>query len=375
MRIGFDARFYGPQVKGLGIYTQYLLKALSELNEDFEMTVFLTKNGYEDFFLDDKRFIPVELDINWYGFREQIIMPGILNNHQIDFMHFPHFNVPYLYRKPYIVTIHDLILLDYHSRRASKLSYLSYYAKYLAFRLNLRHTVNQARAILTVSEYAKSRITHYFPGIQDKITVTHIAPVSLSTPDQTYNSKDFGLNQPYILYVGNAYPHKNLEFLIQSFHSYSLAYPHAPLDLVLVGKMDYFYWRLKEYVSEFTWNQAHRVHFFGYATKYQLAALYRGAKAYVFPSLEEGFGIPPLEAMRYNIPVLSGNKASMPEILGEAASYFDPHDTNVFIKLLYAIIHDMSHREALIQKGQKQILRYSWQACAQKTFNIYKKSI
>lgn len=380
MHIGIDARFYGPQVKGLGRYTEKLLEGLSLLEHDFHFTVFLNKEGREEFSLKDDRFTAVEVDIPWYGLAEQKEFPKILQQHNLDLMHFPHFNVPYLYRKPFVATIHDLILLDHPSRRASTLSWPKYQLKYLAYRLNLHHLLKKAEGILTVSEYVKHRIAKKFPFAKDKITVTYLAgnKPELSAGEEVSrvakeSAQSYGINKPYLLYVGNAYPHKNLEFLVEAFHQYWQQ--DKSLQLVLVGKRDYFYNRLEECITSFDWgmNPQEAVRIFGYATEQQLVNLYQRAQAYVFPSLEEGFGLPPLEAMQHGLPVLSSNRSCLPEILGDAALYFNPQSTQSLLEQLNTVLKNEAERNSLIQKGFAQTAKYDWQRTASQTLAFYQR--
>ncbi|MBI4121884.1 MAG: glycosyltransferase family 4 protein [Parcubacteria group bacterium] len=369
--IAFDARFYGTQVKGLGRYTQELLRHLSKLEHDLQFKIFLNKQGREEWDITDRRFTPVLADVPWYGLAEQRQMPKLIAAANADFAHIPHFNAPWTSATPTILTIHDTILFDHPSRRASTLSWPLYQAKYVAFKQLFRHVIHHSQAVLTVSNYAAGRISHYVPQAKDKIFVTPIAPSSALANIKAGPAEDLGLHIPYILYVGNAYPHKNLEFLIRAFHK--LWQTHRDLSLVLVGKLDPFYWRLKDYAQQFDWQGQTPVHFFGYATEPQLATLYANAALYVFPSLDEGFGIPPLEAMAMNTPVLSSSAASMPEVLGQAAQYFDPHSEIEFLQKTQALLADQTKREALITASKEQVSRYSWQTCAAQTLAVYQR--
>lgn len=368
----FDARFYGTQVKGLGRYTQELLRHLAALEHDIQFRIFLNAQGREEFDIEDKRFTPVTLDVPWYGLAEQYELPRAIKAQGADLAHFPHFNAPYVCKTPYVLTIHDTILFDHPSWRASTLSWPLYQVKYWAFKHHFRQVVRHAETVLTVSHYSRSRIAHYVPGVDKDIVVTPIAPSSELSNPSARPSDDLGLHKPYLLYVGNAYPHKNLEFLLRAFHRLWLVSPE--LSLIFVGKLDYFYEQLKRSAARLDWKgKACPVRFFGYATEGQLAALYTNASLYVFPSLDEGFGIPPLEAMQLGIPVLSSDAASMPEVLGAAATYFDARSEADFVEKASELIGNPAKREAFIKKGKAQASRYSWSDCAQKTLAVYER--
>jgi glycosyltransferase involved in cell wall biosynthesis len=173
------------------------------------------------------------------------------------------------------------------------------------------------------------------------------------------------IKQPYLLYVGNAYPHKNLEGLIKAYAEIEKEIKN--LSLVLVGKEDYFYNRLKQLAKNFSSN----IIFPGFVPDSELAALYQNATAYVFASFYEGFGLPPLEAMAHGLPVVSSSKTCLPEVLGDAALYFNPDDKEDMKNKIKQIIQDEKLRENLRSRGYLQAKKYSWQECAEKTLGVY----
>jgi len=177
--------------------------------------------------------------------------------------------------------------------------------------------------------------------------------------------------KPYTLYVGNAYPHKNLDALVAGFAAYRQN-GFADRTLVLVGASDYFYERLKRETE--LRKLAEHVIFFGQASDAELTALYLGAESYVFPSLCEGFGLPPLEAMANGLPVASSNASCLPEILGDAARYFNPTDSASMVKALKDLATDAALRATLKAKGHTQAGKYDWRACAEKTLIAYNKA-
>jgi glycosyltransferase involved in cell wall biosynthesis len=377
MRIGIDARFYGSVGKGLGRYTQKLIENLEKISADNsgvltvnKYYIFLRKENWEEYQPKNKNFFKVRADIPWYGIREQIFLPRILRKFNLDLVHFPHFNVPLFYREKFIVTIHDLILFHYPTRRASALSPFFYFFKKMAHRLVIRNAIKKSEKIIAVSAHTKDDIMKRFGTPVDKIVVTHegIDPIQKAPtePGEKILSK-YGIIKPFLLYVGNVYPHKNLERLILVFREIVKKHPH--LYLVLVGKEDYFYKRLKRFVSEYF---AKNVIFADFVPDEHLGIVYREALLYVFPSLYEGFGLPPLEAMAKNIPVACSNASCLPEILGESAIYFDPRGMSEMAETIEKAIVDADLRKLLITKGREQIKKYSWEKMARVTLEIYK---
>jgi len=373
MRIGIDARFYGSLGKGLGRYTQKLIKYLEKIDGENQYFIFVRKENWEEYQPKRNNFTKVMANIPWYSLREQVFFPKILKKHRLDLVHFPHFNVPYFYGGRFVVTIHDLILFRFPTKRATTLSPLFYFFKRLGYRFVINRAVKRAEAIIAVSEYTKRDILDNFKIDPQKIFVTYeAADINNHLPDMTHDEilKKYAIIKPYILYVGNAYPHKNLERLVMAFQE--TAKKHPGLYLVMVGKSDYFYKRLDKFVRD---NNISNIIFAGEIDDKHLNAVYRESKLYVFPSLYEGFGLPPLEAMCMNIPVVSSNSSCLPEILEDAAYYFDPRGISGIGDSIDRVITDIRLRQKLIENGKKQVRKYSWIDLAQKTLSIYQEKI
>jgi len=372
MKIGIDARFFGSIGKGLGRYTQKLIENLERIDRDNQYYIFLRKENWHEYRPRSANFIKVMADIPWYGFREQLQFPKLLKKFELDLVHFPHFNVPYFFRGKFVVTIHDLILFHYPTKRASSLSPFFYFFKKIAHRLVIRNAIVKSEIIIAVSRYTKTDICKYFDIPAEKIVVTYEAIDRTRKTTTESNGKiieKYGIIKPYLLYVGNAYPHKNLERLVLVFREMAKKHPH--LQMVFVGKEDYFYKKIRKYVSQ---NFVKNVRSPDYVLHEHLPVVYRAARLYVFPSLYEGFGLPPLEAMAENIPVASSNAACLPEILGNAAVYFDPSAMSEMAETIEKAISDGELRQKLIQKGQEQIKKFSWEKMAAETLEIYSKS-
>ncbi len=397
MNIGIDARFYsGEFAKGLGRYTEELIDHLLTTDTQNHYVLFLQGSGmsaWKEKFAQDpalaQRVRIVEAPYRWYTLAEQIGMPRLIRRAGVDMMHFPHFNVPLLYRKPFIVTIHDLIILQFPTKRASTLAPIVYWIKQFAAKRVLSHAAKNAQHVITVSEFSKKDICTYFHLPEDRVTVTYesaheysfVAPDDAQTPDGQAAVDQrvvhrYGITGPYILYVGNAYPHKNIEQLIAVA---ALAKKQMPLDgsgdfpwkFVFVGKKDYFYERIIDLAQQH--GVADRVQCIGYVPDRDLGSLYRRATAYIFPSLYEGFGLPPLEAMQYGTPVICSTSSCLPEVVGDAAYPIDPHSSSAILTAIEDVLHSEDTRQDLINKGYERLKLFSWEKMAEQTLAVYKQ--
>ncbi len=361
MKIGIDARFYGVVSQGLGRYCEQLVTQVTALDPHNEYVIFVTAGHRFD--IASARVTIVECNYRWYGFAEQFRWPFFLMKYRLDLMHFTSFNVPVLYRRRFVVTIHDLILIHFKSAHASTLHPLYFAAKRLLYRWILSSAIHRADRILAVSNFTADDIRTTLNS-KKKIDVAYLGYELTTQPKHDDNSTRPMQHQPYFLYVGNAYPHKNLDFLISAFDQWRQS--HSQYQLVLVGKHDYFYQRLKAGHMDVEW-----MHLPGYVTDQELAHLYQNAEAYIFPSLYEGFGIPPLEAMQFGTPVLASNASCLPEILGDAALYFDPNDAASLHKALDQLISDDRLRADLSSLGLEQVKKYSWRRMGEQVIQLY----
>ncbi|MEI7749390.1 MAG: glycosyltransferase family 1 protein [Candidatus Moraniibacteriota bacterium] len=368
MRIGIDARFYGPIGKGLGRYTEKLVGYLEQVADPGdEFFVFLRKENFDSYVPGNKKFRKVLADYPWYSIREQALLPFLLGKYGLDLVHFPHFNVPILYNRPFVVTIHDLILLRFPTVRNTTRSRYTYRLKYAAYRLAIATAIRKARAILTVSNFTEHDILDAFPSAKGKTIVAYEGcdfGADADGSDGSSVSEEHGILEPYFLYVGNAYPHKNLEAFIP------LAVRFREVMFVLVGKDDYFYGRLRRAVES---AGIRNIVFTGFVPDAELAGLYRSAAGYLFPSLYEGFGLPPLEAMRFGIPVIAAERGSLPEILGDAALSFDPDDPDDFAKKVGVVLTDPGLVSELAKKGRERAAMFRWRDMADTTYDAYRR--
>ncbi|MDD4607422.1 MAG: glycosyltransferase family 1 protein [Patescibacteria group bacterium] len=373
MRVGIDARLYGPKNRGLGRYVQQLITHLEKVDQNNQYFIFLTKKNFDEYQPTNSNFTKVLADVRWYTLKEQIVMPKIIKKLKLDLMHFPHFNVPINCPVKFIVTIHDLIIHHFPDSRATTLNPILYKIKLEAYKFVIKQAILKSQKIVAVSEFTKKDILQHYKVKADKIKVVY----------QGLNQKNLNINQsqideilkkykiqtPYLLYVGAAYPHKNLEILIKAFDKISAK--HQNLNLVLVGQKDYFYQRLQKYIQIDFPKLKNKIIFTGFVSDSELSCLYKAGLIYVFPSLFEGFGLPPLEAMQYDLPVASSQASCLPEVLKDAVIYFDPVEKNDIIKQLDILIQDADLQRQLKINGQKLLSQYNWLKATQQIVEIY----
>ncbi|MFH1292441.1 MAG: glycosyltransferase family 1 protein [bacterium] len=362
MKIGIDARMYGSEQAGLGRYVEQLIKYLAKIDDKNQYVVFLHKKNINKL----KPSLPenwkiVKADIPWYGWAEQLILPLMIKKQKLDLVHFPHWNVPLAYNEPFIVTIHDLIMYRYSRQEASTHGPLVYWLKDKLHRLIVKHAVEKAKHIITPSEYTKQDIRQTLHVTSSKISNIHLAPYTNQKIERKKAQK------PFVLYVGSAYPHKNLKILLKSWQEFCEKYGDQH-HLVLAGKKNYFYEKL---INSEVFKKTPNLVYTDYLDDAKLEQLYSQASLYIFPSLYEGFGLPPLEAMAHGVPVVSSNSSCLPEILQSAVIYFDPNKTEEIVRALHMGLHDEIMRERLKKQAKQLLWQYSWNKTAQETLNIY----
>ena len=352
MRIGIDARNDGT---GVGRYTFSLVRELAKLDTDNEYTLFLNARRYRSYDPPGPNFRTVEADIPWFGVREQVQLPRLIARERLDLVHFPHLTVPLLLTTPFVVTVHDLNYLDADATARPAVLRAGY-------RLELLKA-KRARRLIAVSEHTRGEVVRRLGVDPARIAVTYeAADAPAVEPDQDTLDR-YGIDAPFFLYVGAAYPYKNLARLIEAF-----ALVEGDYRLVLAGDQEDFGPALKEQASE-------RVIFTGPVSEPELAALYAGALAYAFVSLSEGFGLPGLEAMAAGVPVVAARAGSLPEVYGGAARWCAPSHAGAIAAALTSVAADEELRRQLIEDGRKRAAEFSWARTAEQTLAVYHEAL
>lgn len=370
MRIGIDARLWNET--GVGRYIRSLFYYLAEVDSENEYVWFFGKKEFETIELPSKKWQKVETNIHWHTLAEQLILPWIFYKKKLDLLHFPYFSFPILYPKRFVVTIHDLIFDHYKTGKASTLPWWFYSIKKVGYHFVLWTSVKRAVKILTLSKDAKNEIVDHYHADPNKIVVTYESG-KLEDHRTDFAGKAFDQMrklQPYILYVGNAHPHKNVEMLILAMQKLR---QKRDLRLVLVGSDAFFYPKLIEFIR--LKNAQDYVTIIGSVPNDAIAGWYHFAKCLVTASKMEGFGIPPLEAMSVGCPVLVSDIPVFHEVYGDAAVYFDHTNANDIAEVIDTTLSNKILLKSLVEKGYAKANTYSWRKTVVATAAVYKRSL
>lgn len=369
MNIGIDARMYGPKQTGIGNYVSSLIDHLSLIDNKNTYHIFLGKEGYSRFRVQGKefRFRKILADFPWYSLAEQTSFLFKLLMYPLDIMHFPHFNVPIFYYKPFIVTIHDLTPKFFPGEK-TRTSWL----RRKAYDSVLKHAIRASRSVITPSHFTKNDILRHFIVDRKKISVIHEG-----IPKLSFSEKRLALNQnnpywplypiPYLLYVGVWRSHKNLLGLLDAFAL--LKKDGLPHSLVLAGSSGQYFEEIRKASEELgltKWILAP-----GFLSPEELFAYYANASCVVLPSLYEGFGLVPLEALKVGIPVAVSDIPPLREVLGKSAFFFNPHSPQSMAETIKRALFDEAARRQKMREAKRVLLRYDWKKHARKILALY----
>ena len=364
-KIVIDTRLAGLENAGIGRYIQSLIEEFRGQSSGVRVQGSGVRVQIQTF----------SKSIRHYSVQEQTLLISELLTLKPDLVHFPHFNVPLLYNQPFVVTIHDLLWHERVGFSATTLPKWLYLIKYFGYRVVLRHAVLGARAIIVPSQWVKKKVVERFPEAEGKINVIYegvsdiFRGVSLPRQGDSSLYKKVqpcrGKVEPYLIYTGSLYPHKNLRLVLNVLKHFS------DLKLVVACARSVFWEKFKLEVDRRGLED--RVVLAGFVSDEELVELYRRAIAFVFPSLSEGFGLPGLEAMAAGCPVISSTAGALPEIYGDVVAYFDPRSDRDLRKEIDKVREDGKYREELIRRGRERSKQFTWERCAQETLEVYQR--
>ena len=364
MRIGIDARKLHDF--GIGTYIRNLLQELAKIDQENEYVLFTRPQDLGVAESLGENFRAVANRSGHYSIAEQISIPLAARRERLDLFHATHYVLPALTPSKSVVTIHDCIHLMFPDYLGQRLGYA--YA-----RASLYTAAHKSDRIFTVSEASKRDILKFFKVPPEKIVVTHNAlddrfRAAPSEEHVVQTRERYQLSHSYLLYVGNIKPHKNLERLIEAFHLVR-SEGRSELELLIIGDEISKLQALRRAVHKY---DIHRyVRFLGYVPDKTLAVLYRLATVFVFPSLYEGFGLPPLEAMASGTPVVTSNVSSLPEVVGEAAVLVDPYSAEAIASGILKVLRSTHLREELRKRGLERVQEYSWARSVKRVREVY----
>ena len=370
MKIAIDVRKWRDF--GIGTYVRNLVRHLAHVDQD--STYYLFCNHQDDSMLRDlaANFEPVVDHSAGYGVREHLSIPLKLRRLGAELLHSPHYVRPLLCTIPSVVTIHDCIHLLFPQYLPNRMAWR--YAKYM-----MGSAIRHSAVVFTVSEASRADILRFYPWADpEKVLVVPNAIDTdlLEDPGEDEKARvreRYQLRGRFVLFAGNVKPHKNLERLIQAFARVREQGGHDDLQLLLIGDDVSRYGSLRRAVEATGLRQD--VRFFGFVPHQTLAALYRMASVFAFPSLYEGFGLPPLEAMSCGTPVVTSRISSLPEVVDDAALLVDPYSVEDIATGICQVLDDEDLRDRLVERGLVRARAFSWDRSARAVHDGYMKAL
>jgi glycosyltransferase involved in cell wall biosynthesis len=380
IKIALDARHAADF--GIGTYIRNLLYMLGHL--DRENMYYLISRRLED---PDLAGLPHNFNIVVYDHSDRelsndFLFPFFLRNLHADVYHIPLLRVPYFMPKPYVVTVHDLSAVLYEHWSGVQQS---------GRMQRIKRGLRRASRILTVSGATRRDVHEIFGTDPDKMRLVYNAPDPLLVraadtgvepgSDEARERDErrqltlerYQIHYPFLLYAGNIRPPKNIPRLVEAFavlRGDLEKHPvYSDLRLIIIGDEISRHPAVRQAVMRT--RVEHAVRFLGFVPLATLRTLYQCATAFVFPSLYEGFGLPPLEAMSAGTPVVASNTSSLPEVLGEAAHFVNPENVFDIARGMRDVLLDDALRQQLIRRGAEQARRYSWERTAKQVLEIY----
>jgi glycosyltransferase involved in cell wall biosynthesis len=372
MRIAIDIRKINDF--GAGAYIWNLVRNLAELDGENEYLLIGSRRNFHELGPlppNFTQFYHPEQNSFW---RNECSLPLNLRKQGVNVFHAPHHECPILVPSKLVVTVHDCVHLLFPQEDASRFrNYRTY--------LRTKKVIRGASHVIAVSNSTKNDLINIFDADDSKVSVVYnalddrFAFTSAGMEDRGGVLERYQLHDPFILYSGRIRPHKNLHRLIEAFAVLKSELSEDErlrnLKLIIIGDelSKHQYLRLTVVRS----GVQQDVRFFGFVPHPVLRVFYQSASLFAFPSLYEGFGLPPLEAMANNAPVLASNTSSLPEVLEDAALLVNPENVFEIARGMKSILMDKTFRDCLVARGVKQVAKFSWRVAAERVIEAYKR--
>jgi len=365
MRVGLDVTALPPQPFGAANYIIHLVQALLRVDTTNEYVIFAKPRHVSLFDSTRAHIVPSAFDspvlrIAW----EQTALPILARQHRLDLLHSPHYTMPLAKPCRVVVTFHDMTFFLYPQM------HLLY--KRIFFRTMIPLTARRADALIAISESTRADILRILRIAPSRVTTipygiaAHFQPRTDAREREAF-CQQRNIPRPFVLYVGNLEPRKNLPLLVRAFAR--LVTSGLPHHLVFAGARGWDDAALFTTIEEL--GLSARVHLPGYVPQSELPYLYSAADLCVYPSLYEGFGLPVLEAMACGVPVITSTISSMPEVTGDAALLVEPNDVDALADAMRRVLTDRALNATLGAKGQARARAFSWERTAQATLALY----
>ncbi len=362
MKLGINATFLSENPTGIGVYTQEVSKHLCALSTD----IFIFTSA--SFSINKSHIIKTPLNIR--GSMKllnnlnrliycNIVLPRLLNRYNLDLLYCPIMEFPFTSSLPIVVTLHDLHPLYFPAQFGIAATY---------FKASLRLLPRFSARITVPSKFVKKEILNMIDIDEDRIDIVPLGCNTSIFKPQNEDIKEFflkkySIKEPFILFVGSLFPYKNIKTLINVFGIIKRIIPHS---LFIVGKRNLSV--ENNYIDE-------RIRYFDYVSLEDVISFYSFADLLVHPSLAEGFGMTVLEAMACGTPVISSNRGSLPEVVGDAGILFDPEDSDELSRLILKVLDDKKLRDEMVQKGFDNVKRFSWEKTARGILRSCEKAL
>ncbi len=369
MRIGIDMSSVSAEKTGIGYYTASLVKALDKVDSENKYFLYLRRECFDEFSGLKKNFIKRKIPGG-----KRLRLPRVhlylsfaIARDRLDLFFSPNYLVPVVCPAKSVITIHDMTYTFFSDKHIKK--------QLLLFNTLLPGSVRKCSRIIADSENTKKDIMKVFKVPEEKIVVIHIAADGRYRPLDNKEmiskvKRKYKISSDYILYVGTIEPRKNIIRLIESFNLLKKN-NRINYKLVIAGRKGWKYDEIIKTADRSDFRD--EIIFTGYVPEEDMVCLYNGAELMVYPSLYEGFGLPPLEAMACGTPVITSNTSSLPEVVGDAAILIDPNDTRRISEAILKVLENRKLRNELAGKGLKRAGMFSWEKTAgevRKVFHI-----